>query len=58
MVQKAVRAGYATLVAAAAPTALAIRTAHAAGLTLFSLDRGRGQLLYTAPHVKETASCR
>ena len=47
MVQKAVRAGYATLVSAAAPTALAIRTAEAAGLTLFALDRGRGQLLYT-----------
>lgn len=49
MVQKAVRAGYATLVSAAAPTALAIRTAEAAGLTLFALDRGRGQLLYTLP---------
>jgi FdhD protein len=57
MVQKAVRAGFGTLVAAAAPTALAIRTAHAAGLTLFSLDRGRGQLLYTAPDVKEVSAC-
>ena len=57
MVQKAVRAGFATLVAAAAPTALAIRTAHAAGLTLFALDRGRGQLLYTAPATKEIPSC-
>ena len=57
MVQKAVRAGYGTLVSAAAPTALAIRTAHAAGLTLFALDRGRGQLLYTAPEVKETPPC-
>ncbi|HVZ52757.1 MAG TPA: formate dehydrogenase accessory sulfurtransferase FdhD [Pseudolabrys sp.] len=47
MVQKAVMAGYATLVSAAAPTALAIRTAVAAGLSLYSLDRGRGQLLYT-----------
>jgi FdhD protein len=57
MVQKAVRAGYGTLVSAAAPTALAIRTAHAAGLTLFALDRGRGQLLYTAPEMKEIPSC-
>jgi FdhD protein len=57
MVQKAVRAGYATLVSAAAPTARAIRTAHAAGLTLFALDRGRGQLLYTAPDVKEVSPC-
>jgi FdhD protein len=47
MVQKALMAGYATLVSAAAPTALAVRTAHAAGLALYSLDRGRGQLLYT-----------
>jgi FdhD protein len=57
MVQKAVRAGYGTLVSAAAPTALAIRTAHSAGLTLFALDRGRGQLLFTAPETKETPSC-
>ena len=57
MVQKAVRAGYGTLVSAAAPTALAIRTAHAAGLTLFALDRGRGQLLYTAPEPKEAPPC-
>lgn len=55
MVQKAVRAGYGTLVSAAAPTALAIRTAQAAGLTLYALDRGRGQLLYTPP-TKEIAS--
>jgi FdhD protein len=49
MVQKAVTAGYATLVSAAAPTALAIRTATAAGLTLLSLDRGDGQFLYSTP---------
>ncbi len=49
MVQKAVAAGYGTLVAVAAPTALAIRTAAAAGLTLFSLARGDGHILYTAP---------
>jgi FdhD protein len=49
MVQKAVTAGYATLVAASAPTALAIRTATAAGLTLLSLDRGDGHFIYSAP---------
>jgi len=57
MVQKAVRAGFATLVSAAAPTALAIRSACAAGLTLYALDRGRGQILYTAPATKETSPC-
>lgn len=57
MVQKAVRAGYGTLVSAAAPTARAIRAAHAACLTLYALDRGRGQLLYTAPEPKETPPC-
>jgi FdhD protein len=57
MVQKAVCAGYATLVAAAAPTALAIRTAHAAGLALFALDRGRGQFLYTMPDAREVSPC-
>jgi len=55
MVQKAVAAGYGTLVAAAAPTALAIRTAAAAGLTLFSLARGDGHMLYTAPAMPKEA---
>jgi FdhD protein len=47
MVQKAISADYSTLISAAAPTALAIRTAQAAGLTLLSLDRGSGRYLYT-----------
>jgi FdhD protein len=55
MVQKAVTAGYATLVSAAAPTALAIRTAAAAGLTLLSLDRGDGHFVYSAPDVQREA---
>jgi FdhD protein len=55
MVQKAVSAGYATLVSASAPTALAIRTAAAAGLTLLSLDRDEGQFVYAAPDVQQDA---
>jgi FdhD protein len=53
MVQKAVTAGYPTLVSASAPTALAIRTATAAGLTLLSLDRGEGHFVYSAPDVQQ-----
>jgi FdhD protein len=47
MVQKAVSANYGVLVSISAPTALAIRTAGEAGLTLLSLDRARQQFLYT-----------
>lgn len=47
MVQKAVSAGYSTLISAAAPTALAVRTAQATGLALMSLDRGCGRYVYT-----------
>jgi FdhD protein len=36
MVQKAIMAGYATLVSMSAPTALAVRTAAAAGLVLYA----------------------
>jgi FdhD protein len=53
MVQKAVMAGYPTLVSAAAPTALAIRTATAAGLTLLSMDRGDGHFVYAAPDFEQ-----
>jgi FdhD protein len=49
MVQKAVAAGMPALVAISAPTALAIRTAQAAGLTLLTLDRGGGYLIYASP---------
>jgi FdhD protein len=55
MVQKAVTAGYATLVSASAPTALAIRTAAAAGLTLLSLDRGDAYFVYSAPDLQPQA---
>jgi FdhD protein len=49
MVQKAVAAGMPAVVAISAPTALAIRTAQAAGLTLLTLDRSCGYLIYAAP---------
>jgi FdhD protein len=50
MAQKAIAAGMPALVAISAPTALAIRTAEAAGLTLLTLDRGGGYLIYAAPN--------
>jgi FdhD protein len=50
MAQKAIAAGYSTLVSVSAPTALAIRTAAAAGLTLLSMDRSGGQYLYASPN--------
>lgn len=56
MVQKAVSAGYSILVSAAAPTALAIRTAQAAGLVLFSLDRGSRRYLYTTACTNDVAT--
>lgn len=49
MVQKAAAAGISALVAVSAPTGLAIRTAHEAGLTLVTLDRGDGHFIYAAP---------
>jgi FdhD protein len=51
MVQKAVAAGMPALVAISAPTALAIRTAQSAGLTLLTLDRGGGSLIYASPNL-------
>jgi FdhD protein len=50
MVQKAVAAGMPALVAISAPTGLAIRTAQTAGLTLLTLDRGGGYLIYASPN--------
>jgi FdhD protein len=49
MVQKAVAAGFPAIVSASAPTALAIRTAAAAGLTLCALSRERAPLMFTQP---------
>nr|WP_198320896.1 formate dehydrogenase accessory sulfurtransferase FdhD [Azohydromonas aeria] len=48
MVQKTVRAGVGTLAAISAPTALAVRTAQAAGLCLIGFARGRDWVAYSA----------
>ena len=49
MVQKAARVGMPLLVAISAPTALAIRVAEEAGLTLIGFARGERQVVYTCP---------
>lgn len=49
MVQKAAIIGASVLIAVSAPTALAIRTAHAAGLTLVALVRGDEFDVFTRP---------
>ena len=50
LVQKAAGAGIAVLVAVSAPTALAIRVADAAGLTLVGVARRDGFEVFTHPH--------
>lgn len=50
MVQKAAVAGLPTLVAVSAPTALAVRTAEAAGITLAAIARGDGFEVFAHPH--------
>jgi FdhD protein len=47
MVEKAVMAGVSVLVAISAPTALAIRKAEEAGLTLVALARADGHMVFT-----------
>ena len=49
MVEKAVLAGVRVLVAISAPSALAIRKAQAANLTLVALARADGHTVFTAP---------
>lgn len=49
MVQKAAAAGAGALAAVSAPTALAIRTAQALGLTLVAFARGRRHVVYSHP---------
>jgi FdhD protein len=49
MVQKTVARGIGILVAVSAPTALALRLAEAAGLTLIARAHGEGYRLYTHP---------
>ena len=55
MVQKTAVIGAPLIVAVSAPTALAIRTAEAAGITLAAIARGDGFELFTHPHrIKES----
>jgi FdhD protein len=49
MVQKAVVAGAGLLISVSAPTALAVRTAEAAGLTLVGIARGADFEIFTRP---------
>lgn len=49
MVQKTARLGAPVLAAVSAPTALAVRTAEACGLTLIALARGHGFEVFTHP---------
>src|SRR5438105_377543 len=49
MVQKTAIIGAGVLVAVSAPTALAIRTAEAAGITLIAVARGRDFEIFTHP---------
>jgi formate dehydrogenase accessory protein FdhD len=50
MVQKAARAGIGLLAAVSAPTAMAVRMAHSAGLTLTGFVRGQRHVVYTHAH--------
>jgi FdhD protein len=50
MVQKATSLGAAMLIAIAAPTALALRVADAAGITLIAAARRDGFETFTHPH--------
>src|SRR5579859_77272 len=50
MVQKAAMLGASILVAVSAPTALAIRTAEACGMTLIAVARGADFEIFTHPH--------
>ncbi len=56
MVQKAIAAGFPVIVSASAPTALAIRTARAAGLVLCALSRERAPLIFTQHEQSEDMS--
>ena len=50
MVQKTAMLGASVLVAVSAPTALAVRTAEAAGITLAAIARDDGFEIFTHPH--------
>ncbi|XEX99218.1 formate dehydrogenase accessory sulfurtransferase FdhD [Tistrella bauzanensis] len=49
MVQKAARIGVSVMIAVSAPTALAVRMAEAAGLTLIAIARADGFEIFTRP---------
>ena len=55
MVQKAAVAGAPVIVAVSAPTALALETARAAGITLVAVARADGFEVFTHPHRIEGA---
>jgi FdhD protein len=59
MVQKTAYLGVPVIVAISAPTALAVRTADAAGITLAAIARGDGFEIFTHPHriAKERVAC-
>ena len=50
MVQKAAAIDVSVMVAVSAPTALAVRTAEAAGITLAAIARDDGFEVFTHPH--------
>jgi FdhD protein len=50
LIQKAAAVGIPVLVAVSAPTALAVRTAEAAGVTLAAIARNDGFEIFTHPH--------
>jgi FdhD protein len=55
MIQKAAAIGIPVLVAVSAPTALAVRTAEAAGMTLIAVARNDGFEIFTHPQrIKES----
>ena len=56
MVQKAAVLGFPVLVAVSAPTALAVRTAEGAGVTLVAIARGDGFEVFTHPRRIATES--
>ncbi len=59
MVQKAAAIGLPVLVAVSAPTALAVRTAEAAGITLVAIARSDGFEIFThAQRIKEERNAR
>jgi FdhD protein len=57
MVQKAAAIGLPILIAVSAPTALAVRVAEAAGITLIGVARSDGFEIFThAAHIKQDRS--